>query len=126
VRLSTFRYGTPRRRGEGLRILTTRRPPRGVKKADWTRAGDFDVWLPSLGPSLTLLSKALRLDMSDEKTRARFFVAYEREMAKTEPRQTIALLAALAGGTPISIGCFCEDESRCHRSRLRRLIENAE
>ena len=123
---TTFRIGEPRRRGEGLRLLVARRPPRGVKRADWTRVGRFDVWVPALAPSAALVRQAYAHGLEDPKRRARYFAAYEREMSRTEPRQTIALLAALARRTPISIGCYCEDETRCHRGRLRALVARAQ
>jgi len=72
-----------------------------------------------------LLARTPRERFDEAAVRRRFFAAYEREMRQTEPRQAIALLAALAQRTPISVGCFCSDESRCHRSRLKRLIEKA-
>lgn len=111
LKLRTFRYGDAPRRGDGLRIGTTRRPPRGATKAEWKDY--FDVWFPLLGPSPQLLAK-----------RPFPFASYEREIyARAEARQAVELLAQLALRTPISIGCFCEDEAHCHRSYLRRLIE---
>ena len=113
LRLRTFRYGDPPERGEGLRIGTTRRPPRGVTKDRW---GDyFDVWFPVLAPSEKLF-----------RNRPFGFDRYERELlGRAESRQAVELLAALALRTPISIGCFCADEEHCHRSYLRLLIERA-
>jgi uncharacterized protein YeaO (DUF488 family) len=122
VKLQTFRIGEPARTGETLRIAATRRPPRGVKKADWPKL--FNVWLPVVAPSLELLARAHRLALDRPADWETFGRAYTREMSRTEPRQTIALLAALARRWPIAIGCYCEDESRCHRSILRRLIEH--
>jgi uncharacterized protein YeaO (DUF488 family) len=116
LKLRTFRYGDPPRRGEGLRIGTTRRPPRGVRKEEWIRQGWFDVWFPVVAPSEKLLRRMP----------ANFFAAYEREvLGRAESRQAIELLAALARRMPISVGCYCEDESRCHRTHLRTLIERA-
>jgi uncharacterized protein YeaO (DUF488 family) len=126
LRLRTFRIGAPREPGEGLRIGATRRPPRGVARERWRSEGLFDVWFPVLAPSHELLSQVRRDGLDDEKARERFFARYEREiLGRAESRQAVELLAALALKTPLSIGCFCKDESRCHRSRLRRLIEQA-
>jgi uncharacterized protein YeaO (DUF488 family) len=120
MNLRTFRIGeSARQRGE-LRIATTRRPPRGVHKTDWGRY--FDVWLPAVAPSVDLLARAHRLTLDRPADWKTFERAYTREMSRTEPRQTIALLAALAHRWPIAIGCYCDNESRCHRSILRRLI----
>ncbi len=124
LRLRTFRIGDPPRPGEGLRIGATRRPPRGVPRALWRTEGYFDVWLPVVAPSEDLLRRfSGHLDEPD--ARERLFAAYERQMEKTEPRQVIELLAQVARRTPIAIGCFCEDESQCHRSRLLALIQKA-
>ena len=125
LKLLTFQIGAPRKRGEGLRISAARRPPRGVPLARLRAEGCFDSWLPSLAPSLALLARTPTERFDEPLVRKRFFAAYEREMKQNEPRHTIAFLATLAQHTPISIGCFCEDESRCHRSRLRLLIERA-
>lgn len=120
LKLRTFRYGAAPRRGEGLRIGTTRRPPRGATKKEWSEF--FDVWFPVLAPSESLLRRARRTGMEYRK----FCDSYERElMSKAESRQAVELIAALALRTPISVGCFCEDEVKCHRSYLRKLIERA-
>jgi uncharacterized protein YeaO (DUF488 family) len=123
--LSTFQIGAPPKRGEGLRIGATRRPPRGVPKARWQRDGYFDVWCPVIAPSASLLHRCRRLDLDDLSMRRRFFQAYERELEQTPARQTIQLLAALAQRTAISVGCYCSDESRCHRSRLFEVLQRA-
>ena len=124
LRISTFQIGAPARRGEGLRIGTTRRPPRGVRKSRWVRDGYFDVWLPSLAPSAKLLARFKKRDFDDGSVRKAFFEAYERELlASTESRQTVAFVAQVVARTPISVGCFCSDESRCHRSRLLKIIK---
>jgi uncharacterized protein YeaO (DUF488 family) len=113
LKLRTFCYRDPRRPGEGLRIGTTRRPPRGVSKDRWNEY--FDVWFPSVAPSEALLRR-----------RPFGFERYAREiMARAESRQAVELLAALALRTPISIGCYCADEAQCHRAYLRILIEEA-
>lgn len=121
LKLRTFRYRDPPRRGEGLAIGTTRRPPRGEKKKDWRYY--FDVWFPILAPSAALLERYSRSRTMDY---AKFCASYERELlGRAESRQAVDLLAALALRTPISIGCYCEDESQCHRAHLRKLIERA-
>lgn len=117
LQLRTFQIGTPRQPGEGLRIAATRRPPRGIRRADWQRKGCFDIWFPVVAPSADLLREGNGWCTG--------FRAYAKEMQRAEPRQAIELLAALAAQTPISIGCYCPDESHCHRSRLRELIERA-
>jgi uncharacterized protein YeaO (DUF488 family) len=120
--LSTFRIGDPIAPEAGLRIGVTRRPPRGVSKDKWTSEGYFDVWFPYLAPSETLIAK-YRPNIDDDKERARFFAAYEKELlASAESRQAVELLAAMSLRTPVSLGCFCEDESRCHRSRLFQVV----
>ncbi len=123
ARVTTFRIGSPRRRGEGLRIAATRLPPRGVPRSRWRSESRFDVWLPALAPSLALLRR--RFDPDDAASRRRFFAAYERELARPQSRQLVATLAAIAQRTPIALGCFCEDESRCHRSVLVRAVRRA-
>ena len=124
LKLSTFRIGGPVKRAEGLRIGTTRLPPRGVPKSQWQSGGYFDIWLPSVAPSKELFSWIKHRDINDPKTRRAYFARYERELlGKAESRQTLHLLAEVAKRTAISVGCFCADESRCHRSRLRSMIE---
>lgn len=118
LRLKTFMIKSPVKRGQGLRIGTTRRPPRGVRKERWQADGYFDLWLPDIAPSQQLLGRSLDFKQ--------FMDAYERELsAGAESRQTVQLLAEVAKRTPISIGCYCEDEQRCHRSRLKAVIEKA-
>ena len=126
LKLSTFQIGAPAKRGQGLRIGVTRRPPRGVPKAHWTHDGYFDVWLPALAPSAKLLARFKKRHargFDDPAVREAFFDSYERELlSSAEGRQLVEFLAHIAVRTPISIGCFCADESRCHRSRLYKLI----
>ena len=119
--LRTFRIGATARRDDGLRIAVTRRPPRGVPKAEWSKL--FDVWLPLVAPSAVLVKGALSRGLDDDKVRRKFFAAYERELTKPDVNHAIDLLAAMAARTAMAIGCFCEDESRCHRSVLKRVIE---
>jgi uncharacterized protein YeaO (DUF488 family) len=122
LKLSTFQIGTPAKRGQGLRIGATRHPPRGVPKEHWSRDGYFDVWVPALAPSAKLLSR-YRPELEDPDIRAKFFDSYERELLGTaEGRQTVELMAQIALRTSISLGCFCEDEAKCHRSRLYEII----
>jgi uncharacterized protein YeaO (DUF488 family) len=117
--IRTFRYGDPFKRGQGLRVGTTRRPPRGIKKRKWDDF--FDVWFPILAPSESLLK---RYRDSPSMDFAKFCASYERELlGKSESRQALQLLAAISMRTPISIGCFCEDESVCHRTHLLKLME---
>ena|SRR5579884_2841655 len=116
--------GSRRAPGEGIRIGTARRPPRGVKKADFARLDYFDVWFPDLAPSAPLVSWAL----SEPWTTARwskFSRRYRAEMKKPDKQHLLALLAALSKRTNFSVGCYCEDESRCHRSILRELLAAA-
>lgn len=117
----TVQLGSPRQPDEGLRIGTVRHLPRGVFKKDYARHDYFDVWLPTLAPSRELLSKVKRANTSIQ-TALRL---YRSEMGRTEPRQVIQLLAELAKQTPISVGCYCTDEARCHRSVLGQLIRTA-
>lgn len=125
LQVRTFRIGDPPRRGDGLRIGVTRRPPRGVSRDRWTSDGYFDVWFPAVAPSQGLLTKYRPSALDDPKVFAKLAAAYRRELAKPEARQTVELLAQLARRTPIAIGCFCADESRCHRSVLKTVIEAA-
>ena len=120
-KLQTFRIGTPRKKGEGVRIGTVRFLPRGVKKEDYARLDFFDVWFPLLAPSQQLFQEF----RSGKKSWEQFRKGYRKEMSATDCRQAIALLIELAKKTPIVVGCYCEDESRCHRSLLFELINEA-
>ena len=122
LKLRTYQIGTPRKRGEGLRIGTMRFLPRGVRKQDYARLDYFDVWFPAAAPSRELVSW-LRVDVA--KRWDRFVERYQNEMKQAEARQAIKLLAEVAKRTPISIGCYCTNEHHCHRSILRKLIEAA-
>ena len=115
------RLGSPRAKGEGLRIGTARRPPRGVKKQDYAKLDYYDVWLPELAPSQKLVSWALARPWTDERWR-KFERDYRREMKAPAAERLLELLAALSHETTFSVGCYCEDESRCHRSILKRLL----
>jgi uncharacterized protein YeaO (DUF488 family) len=124
LKLTTFQIGTPAQPGQGLRIGATRRPPRGVPKDRWVADGYFDVWLPALAPSAKLLAQLKHIDLQDLADRRSFFDRYERELlSSAESRQTVEFVAQVAARTPISIGCFCADESRCHRSRLFKILQ---
>lgn len=115
------RLGTPRGPEEGLRIGTVRRPPRGVRKADYARRNFFDVWLPELAPSAPLVSWAL----SEPFTSARWATyarKYRVEMRQPTAQRLLALLVNLSSQTNFSVGCYCEDETRCHRSLLKDLL----
>lgn len=113
--------GSPRTRGEGLRIGAARRPPRGVKRKDYARLDYYDVWLPELSPSQKVVSWALSQPFT-EKRWAKFERDYRREMAKPQTARLLDLLARLSHQANFSLGCYCEDERRCHRSILRKLL----
>lgn len=115
------RLGTPRDSDEGLRIGTVRRPPRGVRKEDYARRDYFDLWLPELAPSAPLVSLALSEPFTPKRW-AVYQKRYRREMRQPAAGRLIALLAALSSQTNFSVGCYCEDETRCHRSLLKRLL----
>ena len=114
------RLGTPRRPGEGLRIGTVRRPPRGVPKARHAKEDWYDVWYPELAPS----GAAVKAGLAASTTRewAAFVRRYRREMASPPASRTLELLAALSRTADFSVGCYCADEARCHRSVLRALL----
>ena len=118
--IRVVRLGTPRASGEGLRIGTVRRPPRGVPKSKFASGNWYDVWYPNLAPSAAAVS-AGRSVTTDRQWRA-FATRYRREMVRPEPARTLDLLAALSHHTDFSVGCYCEDEARCHRSVLRQLL----
>ena len=115
------RLGTARRRGEGLRIGTVRRPPRGVAKSQYARQNWFDVWFPELAPSARIvkLGQAART----ERQWAVFVKSYRAEVAAPEKSRLLKLLAAMSWEANFSVGCYCADESRCHRSVLRMLLQ---
>jgi uncharacterized protein YeaO (DUF488 family) len=119
--LFIVRLGTPRRSDEGLRIGTVRRPPRGVPKSEIARRDYYDVWFPNLSPSAELLREAL--DAVDAQAWAAFRRNFRREMSAPDRSRELDVLAALSHHTNLSLGCYCEDESRCHRSILRELLE---
>jgi uncharacterized protein YeaO (DUF488 family) len=118
--IRVVRLGTKRAPGEGPRLGTVRRPPRGVPKARFARDAWYDAWLPELAPSEALVKQALRAET--EKEWNAFAAKYRREMAAPGPSRLLELLALLSRTTNFSVGCYCEDESRCHRSVLREIL----
>jgi uncharacterized protein YeaO (DUF488 family) len=123
------RLGTPRHRDEGTRIGTVRRPPRGVPKSEFASGDWYDVWFPNLSPSPELVKRALasQADLSavGEREWAAFTRGYRAEMARPDNAHAISLLAALSQRSNFSVGCYCENEARCHRSILRGLLQDA-
>jgi uncharacterized protein YeaO (DUF488 family) len=118
------RLGTPRAPGEGPRFGTVRRPPRGVRKADYARRNYFDLWLPDLAPSAALVSWALSQPFTPKRWET-FARRYRNEMRKPAAQRLIASLGLLSSQADFSVGCFCQDESHCHRSLLRNLLLEA-
>ena len=114
------RLGTPRLPGEGTRIGTVRRPPRGVPKSEFASGNWYDVWYPNLAPSAPLV-QAAQAAQTDAGWRA-FMKAYRTEMAAPDASRTLDLLAALSHTADFSLGCYCADEAHCHRSLLRELL----
>jgi uncharacterized protein YeaO (DUF488 family) len=114
------KLGSPRTAGERIRLGTVRRPPRGVPKSEYAKRDFYDVWLPILSPSLDLMKEGRT--SNDEKSWSVFSRKFRSEMNKPEASRVLDLLAALSHQTNISLGCYCEDESRCHRSVLRELL----
>lgn len=114
------RLGSPKEEGEGLRIGTVRRPPRGVKKEEYPIKNFYDVWFPNLSPSESLLKRAQKTN--DDRSWKAFKRAFLAELKSPIARKDLDLLAALSHHTNLSIGCYCEDERRCHRSILRELL----
>ncbi|MEV3842427.1 DUF488 domain-containing protein [Aeromonas veronii] len=118
--LAIVRLGSPRLPDEGLRIGTVRRPPRGVPKSEFASQNWYDVWFPNLAPS----SDTMKLGQVAETPAqwAAFGKQYKAEMAQPAARHDLALLAALSHTTNLSVGCYCEQESRCHRTILKELL----
>ena len=115
-----IRLGSPREAGEGLRIGTVRRPPRGVPKSEFTKRDFYDVWFPNLSPREELLKEGRSAD--DDKSWSVFKKKFRAQMREPEASKVLDLLAALSHQTDMSLGCYCEDENRCHRSVLRELL----
>lgn len=116
------RLGTPRAPREGLRLGTVRRPPRGVRKQDFARRNYYDQWLPLLSPSQAVVGRAMAEPWTEARWKT-FERDYRREMGAPAPRQVIELLARLSHHVDFSLGCYCEQEDRCHRSILRELLK---
>ena len=118
--IQILRLGTPRLKSEGIRIGTVRRPPRGMPKSEFASGNWYDVWFPTLAPSV----EAMTLGRSAETPAqwAAFVRKYRAEMASPEAGHALSLLAALSHSANFSVGCYCEDEERCHRSVLRALL----
>ena len=120
VAIGVVRLGSKRAAHEGLRLGTVRRPPRGVPRSKFASGNWYDVWFPALAPSVATLK--LGLGAKTDPGWRRFAKRYRAEMARPEAAHAIALLAALSHAANFSVGCYCEDESRCHRSILRELL----
>jgi uncharacterized protein YeaO (DUF488 family) len=118
--IRVVRLGTPRKKGEGLRIGTVRRPPRGVPKRDYASQDWFDVWYPNLAPGVETMKLGLAVETPGQWNA--FARKYRAEMATPANSRTLDVLAALSHQTNFALGCYCEDESRCHRSILRELL----
>ena len=114
------RLGSRRAAGEGLRLGTVRRPPRGVPKSKFASGNWYDVWFPVLAPSKVTLK--LGRSAGSEAGWRRFARRYRAEMNRPEARQALDLLSSLSHRTHLSVGCYCEEEARCHRSLLRELL----
>jgi len=127
--LHIVRLGSPRLENEGTRIGTVRRPPRGVPKAEFASRDFYDVWFPNLSPTAELVKRALASQddpgPAGQKEWAAFTRGYRKEMAEPQNAHAIALLAALSQQADFSVGCYCENEARCHRSILRELLREA-
>jgi uncharacterized protein YeaO (DUF488 family) len=120
VSVHIVRLGTPRLPREGLRIGTVRRPPRGVPKADFSSGNWYDVWFPNLAPSVETMKLGLSAETAPQWST--FVRRYRSEMSSPAAKHDLELLAALSHTSDFSVGCYCEDESRCHRSVLRALL----
>ncbi len=116
------RLGSTRAANEGVRLGTVRRPPRGIPKTDYSKRDFYDVWLPTLAPSDALVKQALAIASSDERSWLHFVRSYRKEMKEPAARHLLDTLAALSHQTDFAVGCYCEDERRCHRSILRELL----
>ena len=119
--ITVVRLGTPRGKNEGTRLGTVRRPPRGVRKEDYSRRDYFDLWLPELAPSAPVVSWALAEPFTAARW-ARYEKTYRREMNQPAAQHLLQLLAALSQRANFSVGCYCEDETHCHRSILKSLL----
>ncbi|WP_454806696.1 DUF488 domain-containing protein [Paraburkholderia fungorum] len=118
--ISIVQLGSPRAADEGLRIGTVRRPPRGVPRTEFATRDYYDVWLPNLSPAAELIKDA-KAAASDAEWRA-FAKKFRAQLNDGDASKVLDLLAALSQTTHFSVGCYCEDENRCHRSILRQLL----
>lgn len=118
--IKIVRLGDPRVKREGLRIGTVRRLPRGVPKREYASRDFFDVWFPNLSPSPELMKDGKAAE--DERSWSAFKKKFRAEMSRPDPSKELDLLAALSHQTNMSLGCYCENEGRCHRSVLRELL----
>jgi len=118
--ISIVQLGAPRGKAEGLRIGTVRRPPRGVPKSEYASRDYYDVWLPELAPSEPLVKLALKA--RTEKEWVTFVRRYRAEMKRPGAARLLDLLAGLSHMSALSVGCYCVDEKRCHRSALKALL----
>ncbi|CDF83819.1 Conserved hypothetical protein [Pseudomonas knackmussii B13] len=116
-----LRLGSPRSPGEGPRLGTVRRPPRGVPKAEFASRDFYDTWLPALAPSAELMAEGRAVESEEEW--GRFTKRFRREMAEPAASQLLDLLALLSHDSDMALGCYCEEERRCHRSVLRELLQ---
>jgi len=118
--IKVVRLGDPRAAGEGLRLGTVRRPPRGVPKTEYARRDFYDVWLPELAPSEDLVKQAQ--GAADSRAWNAFERRYRAQMKRPEAARLLTLLAALSREAALSVGCYCAEETRCHRSVLKALL----
>jgi uncharacterized protein YeaO (DUF488 family) len=119
--ISVVRLGSPRAPKEGPRLGTVRRPPRGVRKEDYGKRDFFDVWLPELAPSAPVVKWALSVPWTDSRWN-RYAKRYRAEMKKEPANRILLTLAALSSTSDFAVGCYCENEARCHRSLLRQIL----
>jgi uncharacterized protein YeaO (DUF488 family) len=119
--IRVVRLGTPRAKDEGLRLGTVRRPPRGVPKSEFAKRDFYDTWLPNLAPSAELMAQGQAV--TDDKSWQAFRRKFNAEMKQPEASHLLDLLAALSQQTSFAVGCYCEDENRCHRSVLKELLK---
>lgn len=119
--IRVVRLGEPRAKGEGLRLGTVRRPPRGVRKEDYARLDYYDLWLPDLAPSADLVKFALEEPFTPKRWDT-FEKRYRREMKQPAAQRFLALLSAMSHQTNFSVGCYCENAEACHRSILGQLL----
>lgn len=121
LQLQAVQLGTPRQKGEGLRLGTVRFLPRGVRKEDYSRRDFFDLWLPLLAPSRELVTQMHQGKIAY----ATFSKRYRNELKRPEPRQVLQLVIAMARVQPVSVGCYCEDAARCHRTVLAEVLRES-